>query len=130
MTMLHKSQIDFFKTQGYLILKGFVETERMAAWREQFWAHVGVDAQDPANWPDSYVIDGFAVDPAFGQLLQMQAVVEQLGGGQFVGGGWVVIGAVAKKRVDMGLARPGSHRWLWAEWVEWWFYARRDGLSR
>lgn len=87
MTMLHKSQIDFFKTQGYLILKGFVETERMAAWREQFWAHVGADAQDPASWPDSYVIDGFAVDPAFGQLLQMQAVVEQLGGGQFVGGG-------------------------------------------
>ena len=128
--MLHKSQIDFFKTQGYLILKGFVETERMAAWREQFWAHVGADAQDPASWPDSYVIDGFAVDPAFGQL------IADAGGGRAIGwwavcrGGWVVIGAVAKKRVDMGLARPGAHRWLWAEWVEWRFYARRDGLSR
>ena len=80
---LDERQVDFFKAQGYLILKGFVEAEQVATWREQFWAHVGADPQDAASWPESYVIDGFAVDPAFGQLRQMQAAIGQLGGGRF-----------------------------------------------
>ena len=85
--VLSEQQIAFFKQQGYLVLENFIAPEQIAAWRGQFWNHVGADPADPASWPDSYVIDGFAVEPAFGQLPQMQAVVEALGGGQFSGGG-------------------------------------------
>ena len=84
---LREQQIAFFKQQGYLILESFIAPEQMAAWRGQFWNHVGADPADPASWPDSYVIDGFAVEPTFGQLPQMKEVVEVLGGGQFSGGG-------------------------------------------
>ena len=70
--VLSEQQIAFFKQQGYLILENFIAPEQIAAWRGQFWNHVGADPQDPASWPESYVIDGFAVEPAFGQLPQMQ----------------------------------------------------------
>ena len=74
--VLSEQQIAFFKQQGYLILENFIAPEQMAAWRGQFWNHVGADPADPASWPDSYVIDGFGVEPSFGQLPQMQEVVE------------------------------------------------------
>ncbi len=65
---LDEEQIAFFKEEGYLILKGFIDPQQVAEWRGQFWRHVGADPHDPASWPDSYVIEGFGVDPAFGQL--------------------------------------------------------------
>ena len=84
---LDEEQIAFFKEEGYLILKGFIDPQQVAEWRGQFWRHVGADPHDPASWPDSYVIEGFGVDPAFGQLPQMQSAIAQLGGGKFAGGG-------------------------------------------
>ena len=84
---LSKEQVAFFKEEGYLILEGFIAPEQVAAWRGQFWAHVGADPQDSSSWPDSYVIDGFSIEPTFGQLPQMREVAEQLGGGQLGGGG-------------------------------------------
>ena len=70
-----------------MILKGYIDPQQVAEWRGQFWRHVGADPHDPASWPDSYVIEGFGVDPAFGQLPQMQSAIAQLGGGKFAGGG-------------------------------------------
>ena len=79
--VLSEQQIASFKQQGYLILENFIAPEQIAAWRGQFWQHAGGTPEDPASWPASYVIDGFAVEPAFGQLPQMQAAVEAMGGG-------------------------------------------------
>ena len=84
---LSEEQIGFFKQQGYLILENFIGSEQIARWREQFWTHIGADPQEPKSWPESYVIDGFAVEPTFGQLPQMQALIDTLGGGHFQGGG-------------------------------------------
>ena len=46
---LSEQQIAFFKQQGYLILENFIASEQIAAWRGQFWNHVGADPQDPAE---------------------------------------------------------------------------------
>ena len=69
---LSKEQVAFFKEEGYLILEGFIAPAQVAAWRGQFWAHVGSDPQDSASWPDSYVSDGrrfeHNIDEAFDWL--------------------------------------------------------------
>ena len=84
---LSAEDISFFKREGYLIRRGFIDGGQIDSWKEQFWAHLGVDEEDVASWPDSYVVEGFATDPLLGQLPQVQAVVGQLGGGRFNGGG-------------------------------------------
>ena len=85
--MLSDEQIDVFKTEGCVILRSFYEPAHVETWRDIFWTHVGAQADDPETWPDSYVIDGLALDPVPGSLPQAQAVAQQLGGGMFAGGG-------------------------------------------
>ena len=87
MSPLNSGQIDLFKRQGFLLLEGLIDPETLSAWRDQFWSHVGADRDDPATWPEDYVIQGFGVDPPLGQLPGMRAIIEQLGGGMFGGGG-------------------------------------------
>ena len=85
--MLDTDQITHFKQHGYVILRGFIDNDLLQNWRDQFWGHVSAQADDPATWPDDYVVKEFSVDPAFGHLPQMQSIIEQLGGGMFSGGG-------------------------------------------
>lgn len=85
--MLTSEQVQSFKENAYLVLPGFIATEQLLQWREQFWSHVGADAQDAATWPDNYVIGDFNVDPRLSDVPQLQSIVEQLGGGFFTGGG-------------------------------------------
>ena len=84
---LTQDQITYFKEQGYLILRNFIDPAQIESWRDQFWKHLDVDADDPSTWPDSYVIEGFTTEPLMGHLPQVAAVVDQLGGGKFNGGG-------------------------------------------
>ncbi len=84
---LSPDQVNSFKEQGYLILRNFIDLAQIEIWRHQFWKHLDADADDPSTWPDSYVIEGFSTDPPMGHLPQIKAVVEQLGGGKFDGGG-------------------------------------------
>ena len=56
---LDEKQIAHFKEEGYLILTGFIDPQQVTEWRVQFWQHVGADPQDPASWPDSYVLEVF-----------------------------------------------------------------------
>lgn len=103
---LSREQVAFFKEEGYVVLENFIDPEQVAAWREQFWAHVGADPEEPAGWPDSYVIKGFDVDPAFRELPKTRAVVEQLGGGCFVRGNG-----------SMMVRWPsGEDTWKWPKW--------------
>ena len=85
--MLSREQIDQFKTHGFVLLRNFVDESTINIWQDQFWHHLGADADNPGTWPDDYVIQDLAMDPLFGQLPQMTAIVEQLGGGMFDGGG-------------------------------------------
>ena len=87
MSPLDPGQIDLFKRHGFLLLEGLVDPETLSAWRDQFWSHIGADRDDPDTWPEDYVIQGFGVDPPLGQLPPMRAIIEQLGGGMFGGGG-------------------------------------------
>ena len=92
--ILTPEQVDFFKLNGYVILKNFIEVETIENWRDQIWQHLKADLSDPNGWPNSYVIDGFKVEPEnqiFGQLPQVRQVVDQLGGGLFNGGGGGVL---------------------------------------
>ena len=70
--ILTPEQVDFFKLNGYVILKNFIEVETIENWRDQIWQHLKADLSDPNGWPNSYVIDGFKVEPEnqiFGQFL-------------------------------------------------------------
>lgn len=83
--MLEVDQIQSFKDHGYLILPGFVDSDQVHAWREQFWAHLDCSIDEPDQWPDR--VEGFAPDPLFGDLPELQAIAKEFGGGYFNGGG-------------------------------------------
>jgi hypothetical protein len=85
--LLTTDQIQSFKDNAFLVLPGFVDVDQIAAWREQFWSHIGAQAEDSSTWPDNYVIGDFSVNPPLGDLPQMRSIVDQLGGGMFAGGG-------------------------------------------
>ena len=85
--ILSPAQIEFFKEQGYLILEDFIDPDTVVGWREQIWRHLGASLEEPDQWPDDYVVEGFSHEPVFGHMPQMAAAVEQLGGGKFTGGG-------------------------------------------
>lgn len=86
---LSRAQIESFKAEGILILPDFVEEAQLARWREQVWAGLGADPDDRSTWPTHTqhppVADG--ISPTPGELPQFQALMEQLGGGFFEGGG-------------------------------------------
>ena len=100
MSPLDADQISSFKQHGYLILPGLVGEDVVQAWRDQFWGHVGAAADDASSWPEDYVVESFGVDPPFGQLPQMRAIVSQLGGQQFAGGGGSMLVQWPKPAVD------------------------------
>ena len=83
---LTADQITFFKEQGYLIQRKLIDPAQIASWQDQFWTHLGADADDPATWPEGHVIEGFTTDPPLSEVPQVKAIVEQLGGGKFAGG--------------------------------------------
>lgn len=87
---LTDKQISSFKENGYLIIEEFIEEEIIQSWRDQLWNHLGSNLEDHQSWPNDYVIEGFSVSPpehTFGNLPQVNTVIEQLGGGMFNGGG-------------------------------------------
>ncbi len=85
--MLTTKQVEFFQENGYLILEKLIDSEIIDVWREQIWTHFKSSLETPETWPDEYVVQNFGFSPNFGQLSVMQEIVEQLGGGQFSGGG-------------------------------------------
>jgi hypothetical protein len=104
---LTPDQISYLKENGYLILRNFIDPLQVQTWRHQFWQHLDADADDPSTWPDSYVIEGFSTDPIMGHLPQISAVVEQLGGGQFNGGGGSMLVQWPKQDQDWNLSNSG-----------------------
>ncbi len=85
--MLTDNEVSHFKKEGYIVLPDLIEPELIEDWREQFWNHIAADPYNNSSWPDHYVIDAFSTDPIFGHVAQMDAIVKQLGGGHFAGGG-------------------------------------------
>ena len=85
--MLTAKQVHFFQENGYLILKNLINSDVINGWREQIWKHFNSSLETPDTWPDNYVVENFGFSPQFGQLPEMQEVIEQLSGGQFTGGG-------------------------------------------
>ena len=91
---LTRAQIDEFKSEGVLTLPDFIESDQLASWRQQVTAGLaaaGTDLQDRSTWPQE---GGYApvdmqapLTPAPGELPQFEALITQLGGGYFAGGG-------------------------------------------
>ena len=103
-----QDQVDSFKANGFLVLPGFVPDDVLAQWREQFWGHLGCTIDEPDKWPDEYPakVEGFKPDPMFGDMPDLQAIAEQVGGGHFKGGGCGV--AVRWPQTDADWTMPDS----------------------
>lgn len=88
---LNNDQIAYFKTHGYLIFERLIDESTLEDWRHQLWSALDSSLETPDTWPtDKYSIDGFQWDPpesAFGQYPALAAIVAQVGGGDFEGGG-------------------------------------------
>ena len=90
---LTAAQIAEFKNEGVLILPGFVDEHQLRSWADQVWAGLaagsGAEPDDPSSWRGK----AMAVDmpapltPTPGELPQFRALMQQLGGGHFSGGG-------------------------------------------
>ncbi|MCE9589788.1 MAG: hypothetical protein K8S99_04620 [Planctomycetes bacterium] len=88
--MLTPEQISHFKLHGYVVLRGAIEPVYIDAWRRAFWRSIGGVEGDPASWRDKpYVMDNFSLP--YELMLEshpkVRAVIHQLGGGNFTGGG-------------------------------------------
>ena len=89
---LCREQIATFITNGYVVLPSFIGQEQLASWRAQYWEHIGADPTDRSTWPTTPPGGGrfpnvMMLRPQLGELPQIKAVVDQLGGGKFKGGG-------------------------------------------
>ena len=88
--MLTSRQVAQFRHDGFLILRGLIEPVYIDAWRRSFWDHLGASPHDRASWKEKpYVVDGYRVEPEHAKLNRhprVQAIIAQLGGGNFVGG--------------------------------------------
>ena len=88
---LTPEQIDYFKIHGYLILENLIDESPIAHWRSLAWRALGSRLDTPETWHrDKYVIDGFQDEPpesAFGRYPALAAIIDQVGGGDFEGGG-------------------------------------------
>lgn len=88
---LTENQIYSFKQEGYLVLRDFLNTSLLEAWREQFWKQAGGSLEDKDSWPTGKNIGNLKLTPELGGLPDIKSIVEQLGGGQFNGGGCGVL---------------------------------------
>ena len=88
---LTENQIYSFKQEGYLVLRDFLNTSLLEAWREQFWKQAGGSLEDKDSWPAGKNIGNLNLTPELGGLPDIKSIVEQLGGGQFNGGGCGVL---------------------------------------
>lgn len=88
---LSAEQIDFFKAHGYVVVPSVIEPVYIQEWRRQLWDCVGGRVEDPATWNKKpYVMSDFSIKPNELQMhnhSRVKAIVDQLGGGAFVGGG-------------------------------------------
>ena len=89
--VLSAGQVSFFKENGYLILENCIEPDLLAAWQEQFWWCLSAKFDDPDSWPTDQTFIGrwrFTPPcPNIGAVPMVQAAVDQLSGGNFIGGG-------------------------------------------
>ena len=102
--MICSEQIESFKANGYLVMPGFIDSEQIEEWRDQFWSHLGCTLAEPEKWPEK--VTDFEPDPIFGNMPELQSIARQVGGGHFRGGGCGV--AVRWPQQDQEWAMPES----------------------
>eukprot|EP01052_Picozoa_sp_SAG31_P000185 SAG31_NODE_5_length_43735_cov_42.922266_41_plen_160_part_00 len=100
---LSRAQIETFKRDGALVLRGFISREQINEWTSEWWHYIqaspahpwGNDALDALPWPgEPRVRKGYVGDQGAGfrpvnklvDLPQVKAVAVQLGGGAFTTG--------------------------------------------
>jgi len=86
--MLTADQIDSFKQNGFLILRGVIEPVIIDIWRRSFWESVDADPNNRATWNKKPPVSNFKLqheDASLSQHPQIAAAIKQLGGGKFFG---------------------------------------------
>ncbi len=99
MVALTAEQIERFRSDGTLIVKGLVPADVIEGWRRQFWDACACDPDDTSTWPGKFedtllTIHAQAstnqprnpLHPALGHVPEVRAVVDQLGGAHFAEG--------------------------------------------
>ena len=86
--LLSSAQLDEFKAEGAVPIRGLVPTNVLEGWRAQVRAACtgGVDLEDPSTWrPGRYGPEGGWPDftPNLYELQSLQSIAEQIGGGAF-----------------------------------------------
>jgi len=86
--MLTADEVEFFKQNGYVILRSAIAPVVIDTWRRAFWEMIEADPDDRSSWRKKpYVAEGFTL-PEAAQFRNQPAVSEavaQLGGGRFRG---------------------------------------------
>jgi len=109
---LDAASVRFFKHHGYLVVHRLVPEPQLASYRKQFWDHVGAESSDPGTWPAPPPGGGqlpniMELRPNLGDLPEIAAVIEQLSGGRFTGGGSMTK-AIFPARFPLPI---GAERW-------------------
>ena len=91
--LLNLKQIGDFKRDGFLILRSFIENKTIDQWRKQFWKQVGGCYSDKSSWSTASSTNNPKLTPELGSLPKIEAIVEQVGGYNFKGGGCGVLGS-------------------------------------
>ena len=74
--MICSEQIESFKANGYLVMPGFIDSEQIEEWRDQFWSHLGCTLAEPEKWPEK--VTDFEPDPIFGNMPELQSIARQV----------------------------------------------------
>lgn len=86
---LTPEQIQFFKTEGYVVIEGLIEPAYLDQWRQRVWAEIGGTPEDPSTWKNKTGSPRADFEPQslrFHRHPGVSAIVDQLGGGKFVCG--------------------------------------------
>jgi len=86
--LLSPSQLDEFKAEGALQIRGLIPADVIDDWQDQLRAVCtgGVDLDKPSTWPAGrYAPEGGwpELNPNLYDVLNLQSIVEQIGGGAF-----------------------------------------------
>eukprot|EP01051_Picozoa_sp_SAG22_P002000 SAG22_NODE_85_length_21510_cov_6.472187_6_plen_204_part_00 len=102
--MLNAAQVETFRRDGVLILRGLIRPAQIAEWRDEFFHFQQADPDDPTSWPGTPRFDPAAARgskhfssgggtfrpgccrPTISlvELPEVKAVAEQLGGGSLM----------------------------------------------
>jgi hypothetical protein len=104
---LSRAQLAEFAREGVLILRGFIDDATSGGWLAQLEEQVGGDPLASSTWADG-ASNSRPLVPALGGVPQVAAVLEQLGGAGWGGGGAGLGGVKIQTLPEGELQQPAA----------------------